>query len=149
MKSLRCLMAVVALAFALPAQAGVNDPEVIIYRVSGVIDDGNVLATSFHCTNFSGATETIRVVTRSLVGALVRNVAGTAPHLSTAVLSTHHVFIYPDTDMATGGFAGTAAIAATSTNVTCTAMQVQTNVTNAVGVALHMTRFNLIAGTQE
>src|SRR5262249_12237048 len=120
-----------------------------IYRVSGVIDDNNVLATSFHCTNFSGVTENVRIVTRSLAGPLVTNTAGTVPHLGTAILSTHHVFIYPDTNMSTGTFAGTAAIAATSTNVTCTAMQVQTNVTNAVGIALHMTRFNPIAGTEE
>jgi hypothetical protein len=156
MKSLRYLIAAAALAFTMPAQvtvpaqAAVGGPEVIIYRVSGVVDDNNVLATSFHCTNFSGVTETVRVAVRALNGALVANVPVNVAHLSTTILSTHDVFIYGDISMATGAIVGgTAAIAATSVNVTCTAMQIQTNVTNPVGIALHMTRFNPISATEE
>jgi ABC-type uncharacterized transport system substrate-binding protein len=44
---------------------------------------------------------------------------------------------------------GTAAIAATSVNVTCTAVQVQSNNIAPVSIPLHMTRFNPIPGTQE
>ena len=150
MKSLRYLITAAALAFTFPAQAGINDPEVIIYRVSGVVDDTTVLATSFHCTNFSGVTENIRIVVRDLGGTVKANVANSVPHLNTLIYSTHDVFIYGDFKLETGAIiGGTAAIAATSVNITCTAMQVQTNVTNAVGIALHMTRFNPIPGTQE
>src|SRR5215216_2839811 len=70
MKALRWITAVAAMAFALPAQApgAVGDTEQILYRVSGVFDSGGVfntgVATAFHCTNFSGVTETIRIVLR-------------------------------------------------------------------------------------
>src|SRR5262249_34863067 len=144
------LIAVAALAFTVPAQAGVDDPEVIIYRVSGVADDNSVLATSFHCTNFSGVPETIRIVLRHLDGTIVRNHFQTPiPHLNTTILSTHHATIYSDISLNTGTFQGTAAIAATSVNVTCSAMQVQTNSLPPVGIALHVTRFNGIPSTQE
>ena len=150
MKSLRYLIAVAALAFTMPAQAAVGDPEVIIYRVSGVVDDNNGgLATSFHCTNFSGVTETIRVVTRGLTGTITANTTANVPHLNTIIWSTHDVAIYTDTNLMTVAFQGTAAIAATSVNVTCSAMQVQTNITVPTGIALHMLRFSPIAGTQE
>src|SRR5262249_56625625 len=115
------------------------------------VDDGNVLATSFHCTNFSGVDENVRVVVRSPVGTLRANVAAPISHLNTIIWSTHDVFIYGGEVLLPTGIlgGGTAAIAATSVNVTCTAMEVQSNVTNAVGIALHMTRFNPIPATQE
>ena len=150
MNSLRYLIAVAALAFTVPAQAGVDDPEIIIYRVSGVADDNSVLATSFHCTNFSGVPETLRFVVRNLIGELVNNQSITVPHLHTTAVSTHEVVIYADLILPVGVLGtGTAAIAATSTNFTCTAMQVQANAAAPVGIALHMTRFNPIPGTQE
>jgi hypothetical protein len=57
-----------ALAFVqpVPVSAATTDPEIIIYRFPGVKDDlGTQVATVFHCTNFSGVTETIRFVTRN------------------------------------------------------------------------------------
>src|SRR4051812_7561965 len=94
MKNLRCMIAVAALAFTLPAQAAVVDPEVIIYRVSGVIDDNSGFATSFYCTNFSGVTETIRVVVRGGDSTLRANVPTSVAHLSTVVFSTRDVLLY-------------------------------------------------------
>jgi hypothetical protein len=115
-----------------------------------VVDDNNVLATSFHCTNFSGVTETVRVVVRSSNTTLRANIALPVPHLNTIIFSTHHVTVYGDIPLATDIMnGGTAAIAATSPNITCTAMQIQTNSTIPVGIALHMTRFNPIPATQE
>ena len=150
MKSVRYMIAVAALAFAMPAQAAIGDPEVIIYRVSGVVDDAaGGTASAVHCTNFSGVPETLRIVTRNQSGGLVTNNGFTINHLQTVIASTHDVTIYTDTNLATGSFQGTAAIAATSINMTCTAMQVQSNITIPTGIALHMTRFNPIAGTQE
>jgi len=150
MNSVRCMLAVAALAFAMPAQAAVGDPEIIIYRVAGMVDDAaGGTASSIHCTNFSGVTETLRVVLRSQNSTIVFNNTFPVNHLNTIILSTHDVTIYSDTNLATNSFQGTAAIAATSINMTCTAMQVQSNITIPTGIALHMTRFNPIAGTQE
>ena len=151
MHALRSMIAVAALAVYGPAHAEVGGPEVLIYRLSGVAESGGAMGvtTAFHCTNFSGITETVRVVVRSNGGALAANAALPVPHLNTAILSTHNVSIYLNTLLLTDIFQGTAAIAATSVNVTCTAMQVQTNVTNPVGIALHMTRFNPVPGSQE
>src|SRR5262249_26223436 len=61
MKAIHWIIAAAALLSAQPAQAGVNDPEVIIYRFSGLFDNGGAdfqgVATVFHCTNFSGVDE--------------------------------------------------------------------------------------------
>jgi len=43
MKSLRYSIAVAAFAFTLPAQAATTDPEVVLYRASGVADGGLAL----------------------------------------------------------------------------------------------------------
>src|SRR5262252_331017 len=76
MKAIHWIVAAAALAYSLPAPAtaATSDPEVIIYRFPGVYDDGgptnNGVATVFHCTNFSGVTENIRIVTRGSDGVL-------------------------------------------------------------------------------
>jgi hypothetical protein len=75
MKTFYGMVAVAGIVFGLaaPATAATSDPEVIIYRFPGVYDDGGVtnngVATVFHCTNFSGVTENIRMVTRASDGA--------------------------------------------------------------------------------
>jgi hypothetical protein len=53
-----------------------------LYRFPGVLDNVGV-ATVFHCTNFSGAQETIRLVTRDFDGTLKSNSTGSMPHLTT------------------------------------------------------------------
>src|SRR5262245_35525566 len=87
MKAIQWIIAAAAVACAAPVQAGVNDPEKIIYRGSGVLDNGgndfDGLATAFHCTNFSGVNENIRFVIRTNLGALVANGAIAVPHLNT------------------------------------------------------------------
>jgi hypothetical protein len=40
MKAIHWIIAAAAFAFVQPAQAGINDPEVIIYRFPGVLDNG-------------------------------------------------------------------------------------------------------------
>jgi hypothetical protein len=72
MKARHWILAVAGIALALPAPASAaqGDPEVIIYRFPGVMDSGGLasqgIATTFHCTNFSGVTENIRFVTRGV-----------------------------------------------------------------------------------
>ena len=152
MKTLRCAIAAAALAFTVPAQAAVGDPEVIIYRISGVIDNNTGFATIFWCTNFSGVPETLRIVVRGPTSTLVANNPVTVNHLNTAALATRDVNLFTgETNMNTGVIdpGGTAAIAATSVNITCTAAQIQHFTTGPISLPLHMTRFNPIPSTQE
>ena len=153
MKSQRYLVALAALAFTLPAQAAQNDPEVVIYRATGAVDNsggGGATATSIACTPFSGVSENVRVVVRAQNGTLLANALSGVAHLNTVTFSTSDVTIFFDVNMATGAVAGgTVAVAATSTSVNCTAMLIQPNSTAPVGVQLHLTRFNPLAGTAE
>jgi hypothetical protein len=158
MKSIRSMIAALALAFALPAavDAAQTDPEVIIYRFPGVADDGDSnsgIATVFNCTNFSGTTETVRFATRSTSGTLIGNVTVSIQHLATKTASTHNTlaFTFDDTPVLQIAMLGqgTTAIAATSINIICTAMIVDAANAKPVGGALRGIRFNPIPGTQE
>ena len=147
--------AAVAIGMAVPASAGINDPEVIIYRFPGVTDNGNGpgfgVATVFHCTNFSGANENIRFVTRRNDGVLVSNQVFTFPHLSTGTLSTHITAAYMQSaDLSAQPVTqGTTAIAATSINVICTAETIDASTVAPVGVARRGIRFNPVPGSEE
>src|SRR5262249_48637574 len=127
MKGIHWIVAAAALSFVQPASAATTDPEVIIYRFPNASDDGGLdfagRATVFGCTNFSGATETIRFVTRASNVTLLTNLNFTMNHLTTLTASTHLTVFYGGASLATGSFAaGTTAIAATSTNIICTAV---------------------------
>jgi hypothetical protein len=130
MKAIHSIIAVLALAFVFPAAAtaAVGDPELILYRVSGVNANGG--PTEISCTPFSGVTENIRIVTRDNTGTIVNNSVLPLAHLNTTVFSTGN------------STPGTAAIAATSNQVVCSAG------TNGV-LTLRMIRFNPISGTTE
>ena len=130
MKAIHSMMATMALAFVFPAAAAaaVGDPEVILYRVSGINANGGT--TELVCTPFSGVSESIRFVTRDVNGALVDNQAFTTAHLATKLFTSSSPSV------------GTAAIAATSTNVVCSAGILG-------GIPLHLIRFNPAPGTQE
>jgi hypothetical protein len=149
MKTIQSVLvsAALAVATAAPASAGVNDPEIILYRVSGVLNGNG--ATAFFCTNFSGVNENIRIVIRNADSPVLFNGAFPIAHLNTLAATTKGVGAYGGLNLALGAFQGTAAIAATSVNITCTAMQVDAASSSPQGIALHMTRFNPIAGTQE
>jgi hypothetical protein len=157
MKTIQSLVvsAAVAIGMAAPAAAATSDPEVIIYRVPGVFDScsGSSVgtATVFHCTNFSGVAETIRFVTRDADGTLKTNVTTSIPHLATRTAATHDVASYAIfTNLATGVVAqGTTTIAATSTNIICTAMTIDAAATKPDDVALRAIRFSPVPGSQE
>src|SRR5262249_39598266 len=109
-------------------------------------------ATAFHCTNFSGVPEIIRIAVRDLDGNLVSNFPATTAHLQTKTFTTHITLVYPATqlNLATGVvLLGTAAIAATSINVVCTAVSIDASLTTLQGYALHGIRFNPPPGSQE
>ena len=159
MKAIHWIIAAAAFAFvqAAPASAGVNDPEIFIYRGAGINDTGGAAfsgnATAFLCTNFSGATENIRVVVRNRDTSLVANQAISIGHLQTVAVLTKETALFLSafrTILNTGTVPhGTVAIAATSINVTCTAMLVDAHASTPNGIKLHMTRFNPIPGSQE
>src|SRR4030095_14295255 len=102
MKAIHSMIAAAVLSFVQPtaASAGINDPEVIIYRFPGVFDSGHPAAqgtaTTFHCTNFSGVTENIRFVTRSFDIVIVSNFVFPIAHLQTLTASTHETLLYTD-----------------------------------------------------
>jgi hypothetical protein len=151
----RRAVAAIALGMGAPASAAVGGPEVIIYRFPGVFDDGGGFqagtATVFHCTNFSGVTETVRFVTRDDAGILRQNNTIDIPHLETKTAATHSQSTYfISVNLSTGAVAqGTTAIAATSTNIICTAMTIDAANTKPVGVALRGIRFSPVPGSQE
>ena len=157
MKATHWIIAAAALTFVQPtlASAGVNDPEVIIYRFPGVRDDGGTagigVATVFHCTNFSGVSETLGFVTRIFSSGLRTNKTIVIGHLETLTAVTHPVFAYQlDLDLATTAVTqGTTAIAATSTNIICTAMTIDAANAKPTGVALRGIRFSPVPGSQE
>jgi hypothetical protein len=156
MKAIHWTIAAAAFAFVQPAQAAQSDPEVIIYRFPGVLDLGNTpsagIATSFHCTNFSGVPENIRFVTRLSNGNLLTNVVFPIAHLATLTASTHETNLYADasTVLNTGLVRqGTTAIAATSINIICTAVAIDAGALVPNGFALRGIRFSPVPGSQE
>jgi hypothetical protein len=156
MKAIHWMIAALGLAFVLPAPADAaqSDPEVIIYRFPGVKDNGggdNVgVATVFHCTNFSGVVENVRIVVRNGDSVIKANQLDPVPHLNSQAWSTHGTNIYGENILATGSVdRGTAAIAATSVNVVCTAVTISASATEPVGFALRGIRFNPAPGSQE
>jgi hypothetical protein len=155
MKAIQSMIALAAIAIGMsvPVSAATTDPEVIIYRFPGVRDDGNAdntgIATVFSCTNFSGVQETLRFVTRSAIGTLLTNVPLQAVHLQTLTMATHPAVAYPSSSLGTGPVVGTTAIAATSTNIICTAMVLDAANSKPDGVALRGIRFSPVPGSQE
>jgi len=156
MKTIQSLIAITTFAVGMTtaASAAQSDPETILYRVPGVVDNGGAMfagvATVVSCTNFSGATENVRFVTRDLGGTLVSNSAFPVGHLKTFNVATHPVLSYAVADLATAQvFGGTIAIAATSINIICTALITDAGTSLPHGVSLRAIRFNPVAGSQE
>jgi len=156
MKSIQQVIAAAAIAAGLsaPASAATTDPEIVIYRFPGVRDNGGAqntgVATAFHCTNFSGALEQVRFVTRLTDSTLVSNQTLFVGHLQTPTAMTHLTAAYLGANLATGPVVqGTTAISATSINIICTAMTIDASTAAPLGVALRGIRFSPIPGSQE
>src|SRR5262249_32694360 len=136
--------------------AAQTDPEVIIYRFTGVRDDGAAqglgMATLFECTNFSGAVENLRFVTRDVAGTLKSNVAQVIVHLGNIAMLTHtSLGINFTTSLARGVVGqGSTAIAATSTSVVCGARLIDATGNSPFdSVPLRGIRFNPVPGSEE
>jgi hypothetical protein len=142
-----------AVAVPLTASGG---PAFIIYRASGVFDNGggsgSGTATLVHCTNASGVPEDLLVVVRQFDGSvLVSRTVTPVPSFRTVTLGTHSANTFPlDTNLATGGVdQGMVAIGSTTTDMFCSFMVVDAASTTAQGISLHLVRYNSSSGTQE
>ena len=154
MKLVHRMIAIAAILFTLPAQAASTDPEIVIYRFPGVLDNGGAgntgIATVFHCTNFSGVPESLRIVVRDADGTIRGNFSQPINHLQTVTLATRPVTIYAEVAFTMGFIQqGTAAVAATSVNLICTAVTVDAASASPVGFSLRGIRFNPAPGSQE
>jgi hypothetical protein len=154
MKLLCSLLTAAAFACVLPAQAAQTDPEIIIYRASGVIDTGSAanvgVATVFQCTNISIVTENLRFVIRNFNSVIAANQLFTVPSFQTLTASTHSTALYANQTISPGSsINGTVAIAATTSNIFCTARTVDASAGIPSGIILPMVRFNPIAGSEE
>jgi hypothetical protein len=132
-----------------------TDPQVQIYRFTGVRDDGGAatagVATSFHCTNFSGANENLRIQIRNYLGTVAKDITFVLAHNRTFTMSTHATNAFAEDSFLDTGVVnqGSARIWATSTSVICTASTIDAAASVPYGVDLHGIRFNPIPGTEE
>jgi len=168
MRNVVCTIAALAALMIVPATAqeriegaapaagpgATTDPQVQVYRFSGIRDDGGAanagIATLFHCTNFSGVIENFRVQVRSFSGTVLADVTNPIGHNVTITTSTHGTVAYFDDVVLNTGIVnqGSARIWATSTSIVCTAATVDAAAAGPSGIALNGIRFNPIPGTE-
>jgi hypothetical protein len=170
MKILGWIVALAAIAFALPVHAqdrvhqgtgaippaAVGGPLALTYVISGVRDNGGSLntgvATSFHCTNTNTVSEQIQIVVRKFDGTITSNNTFTLTSARTHTASTHGTVAFNEDAFLSEGIVidqGMAFIFATSQFVFCSAMITDASTAGPVGVSLHMVRFSPLSGTQE
>jgi hypothetical protein len=138
------------------AVAGFTDPLVLIYRVTGVLDSGDVAntgtATVFFCTNFGNGRQTVRISLRLENPGAPINTSFSLDPGETKTFATHATIVYSENGALAPGQAfeqGSAIIYATSLNVHCSAAQVDASTAGPVGSPLHMVRFNPANNSQE
>jgi hypothetical protein len=169
MKLARWIIAAAAIASILPANAqeratrGVlfppttspTDPILLIYRASGVRDDGSGpsagVATVFLCTNLSSANELLTVLVRNFDGTLLASSTVGIGSAQTYTMSTHGIVaFFSDQNLATGLVdQGYVAIGSTTTEMTCSVLIVDAANSKPAGLPLHMVRYNPSPGTME
>jgi hypothetical protein len=134
-----------------PRLAG--DPQVLLYRYTGirnlVVTNGGV-ATAFHCTNFSGLPEELRIQVRGSDGTVVKDVTDSLNHNQTFTFATGLAnAFYVDSNLALADLAGgSARMWATTTQIICVAQVVGAFQSTPFGQELPGIRFNAIPGTQ-
>jgi len=133
----------------------ISSPLGVIYRVSGLRDNGittaSGVASTISCTNFSAVTERLRFSVYNYNSSLSADKVFNVNPRTTFTASTHDTTVFTeDTDLATGSLVqGMAIISSTSSNVQCTAMVVDAGSLVPAGISLHMVRFNAQAGSME
>lgn len=138
-----------------PALAAPGAPTQVLYVFPGVRDDGGGastgVATVVHCFSFSSTTESIGFIVRDNAGTVVANAEINIASFQTATAVTHVTDLYPqDAVLNTGSVGrGVLGIAATSTNMVCTAQVIDAGAFVPNGIDLHGLRLNPLPGTQE
>lgn len=137
------------------APLATTDPYKVVYRVTGVTDDGDAsnagVATSIMCTNFSQSTEYVQYNVLRYSGSEAMVIFGTVFLRGTITASTHYTNIFYDgVNLNTGAMnQGSIVVSSTTINIHCTAMIVDAASTVPNGIALHMVRFNPHPGSVE
>jgi len=150
------LAAALAATLTQPATAVTFPTLTTIYVGSGVVDNGGGLdsgyATTFHCTNVSGLSATLRFQVLFPNGPQAGSFTTTAPHGATITASTHRTLVYSDINEISPGtqiFQGGVNIESTQSAVFCTAISLNAAVNVPNGVNLHLVRVNPHPGTVE
>lgn len=138
------------------APMATTDPEVMIYRVAGVVDSGGGpdfgTATAFMCYNNSRVTEKVRFRLINWIGVVISGKIMFIAPKGTRTAATHPTLaLLEDLSLAPGVpiTQGSAGIIATNKDIYCSAMIVNAGATIPSGIALHMVRFNPQPGTVE
>ena len=139
---------------ASPALATTFPSLTTIYVGSGVRDDGGGadtgLATTFHCSNVSGADANLRFLVLRSTGAIAGQATAAVAHGGSLTVSTHFTStFFPEVDLGTGTVSpGAINIESTESAVFCTAAIIDAADVGE-GIALHLIRVNPHPGTVE
>jgi hypothetical protein len=147
------LIAAVAIASALPgvAKAATTDPYILVYRASGVTDDGSGFsATVVFCTNLSPVAENVAFILRKSDGSSAYYNTVTLNPAQTYTVGTRAVSTFVLANASTGAIQqGFLAVGSTTMSITCSAMIVAAASTPPAGIALHMQRYNPAPNTMD
>ena len=126
-----------------------------IYIFPGARDNGGGagtgVATSVHCTNFSGATEKLLYVVLNFDSSTKANLNLNIGQAQTRTASTHDTVLYAEDLILNTGVVnqGTIGVSSTNTNLVCTAQVLDAAAATPNGIELHGIRFNPIPGNEE
>jgi hypothetical protein len=138
-----------------PAYAGVNDPLQAVYLFPGARDNGGGagtgVATSVHCTNFSGATEKLLYVVLNFDSSTKANLNLNIGQSQTRTASTHDTVLYAEDLILNTGVVnqGVVGVSSTNINIVCTAQVLDAAAATPNGFELHGIRMNPLPGTSE
>jgi hypothetical protein len=152
------IAAVLAAALAQPAAAITFPSLTTIYVGSGVTDSGGAVnagvATSFHCTNVSGFTASVRFLVLHLDGTVAGSfIQPAVAHGRTQSVATHGTVVFGSEQATSPGTVinqGSIIIESTESAVFCTAALVDAGAAiPAFAMPLHLVRVNPHPGTVE
>jgi hypothetical protein len=153
---MKLIASIIAVAMLIAIQSTQADADILIYRVSGVTDDGGAdntgVATALHCTNSSGVQQSVNVSFKFATGAPVNGFGAALKAGETRTWATHPSVLFEETGGFGGGVAihqGSAAISASSDRIHCSAMVIDAGASVPHGFALHMVRYSPVPNTQE
>jgi len=158
MRTSRLMIAAAILAFILPthpAKPGVGDPLISLYFFPGVRDNGGAaltgVATSVHCSNFSGQTEKIEYSVTNFDASVKAFLSLNIGQFQTRTASTHDTLLYAEDLLLNTGTVdqGALLIVTTSLYIVCTAQVLDASASIPNGIDLHGIRFQVIPGTAE